>query len=401
MPTIDRILIVTCKQLKLCLVMIDLRFDYNIYDAGLLKDFGWMTTNVFLAIPFGIISVLMHVFLLFFDPRRSYRFYNISLLLWVCGNFIWMAVELMNNEPSSQVHVGPNTPIGYMSDNIENTLVNVKTILFLFSSIVQLFMYLLICYKCIETPEDEEEDIVSKNEAVLFFFGQKSYAQQNEGDILDQLDDDDVTLTSPNHAGANPYYGLTLALIENAYIIFWVSKDLFWSWGTGDLTKGRDLAIMYEAFAMCFGSLSIFTYCLSAYLYRRNLVRLLDCITTIFWISANFVWMSGEFFLRYDNLELDDGDQGDDGKTRIVSSILFCLGILLQLYVIVALYLPPNRYTRCLYNHVYNKKQSNIEMMNMKVPIRYSNLMVTYAPQQGTSPMQSHDPFEGDEAVLF
>jgi hypothetical protein len=44
--------------------------------------------------------------------------------------------------------------------------------------------------------------------------------------------------------------------------------------------------------------------------------------------------MSGEFFVRYRNLELDDSTGGADNQTRIASSCLFCTGILLQIYVI-------------------------------------------------------------------
>lgn len=382
-----------------------------------------MTTNLLLGIPFGIISVCLHWMLLFFDPRRSYRFYNISLLLWVSGNFIWMTVEFCDTQPSSHIRIGPHTPIGGMAPETVSTLINIKTILFLLSSLVQIVMYLLVYSRCILTPEDEEEDLISKNEAMLFFYGEKSFDQSNnsngsgnsensEGNARDALEDDDVTLQLQTTSSP---YGLTLALIENAYIIFWVSKDLFWSWGTGDLTKGRDLAIMFESMAMCFGSLSIFIYVLTAYLYRRNIVRFLDSITTVLWISANFVWMCGEFFIRYDNLRYDDEDAGNDGNTRILSAILFLLGILLQLYILIALYLPPTRCTRWLYNirkhgQVGGSRKTQIEMTNMSLPVKYS--MITFSPlasssshggsviSQGSSG-HGYDDEEEETTVLF
>jgi hypothetical protein len=90
------------------------------------------------------------------------------------------------------------------------------------------------------------------------------------------------------------------------YILFWIAKDLFWSWGTGDLPHVQEMAIFFESAAIACGTMSIFVYILTSYLYRRNLLRLFDCITTILWISANFVWMCGEFFIRYDNLQYDD-----------------------------------------------------------------------------------------------
>ena len=60
----------------------------------IIKDFGWMTTNVFLGFPFGGISVLLHIVVLFIDRRRSFLLYNLSLVTWVCGNFIWMTTGM-------------------------------------------------------------------------------------------------------------------------------------------------------------------------------------------------------------------------------------------------------------------------------------------------------------------
>jgi hypothetical protein len=131
---------------------------------------------------------------------------------------------------------------------------------------------------------------------------------------------------------------ITLASIENAYIIFWISKDMFWSFGTGDLTPQRDIAIVCEIFAMCFGFTALCVYLITAYIYRRRKLRFLDGLTAIFWISANYVWMCGEFFIRYHNLEHDDGDAGDDRSTRIAAATLFTAGFVTQLYVGSVLY---------------------------------------------------------------
>lgn len=30
--------------------------------------------------------------------------------------------------------------------------------------------------------------------------------------------------------------GISMAFVEYFYIVFWISKDTFWSWGTGDLS---------------------------------------------------------------------------------------------------------------------------------------------------------------------
>ena len=37
----------------------------------LLKDFGWMTNNAYLGIPFGIMSVWLHMVILVYDRRQS------------------------------------------------------------------------------------------------------------------------------------------------------------------------------------------------------------------------------------------------------------------------------------------------------------------------------------------
>lgn len=379
-----------------------------------------MTTNVSIGFPFGIISILLHFFLLIYDPRRSYRYYNISLLLWVTGNYIWMTIEFMSSRPSSNVHIGPHVPLGGLSESTENILINVKTFLFLISSVIQLFMYFGIFINYIKMPEEEDEDIISKNEAFLFCYGNKSYELtiQNPNDNMkirpiDSNDIDDIDEIE-FHFVNGIQNTLTLAYIENAYIIFWISKDLFWSWGTGDLTKGKDLAIMYEAFAMCFGLLSIFIYTLTAYLYRRNILRLFDCITTIFWISANYVWMCGEFFIRYDNLSYDDEDAGNDTLTRIISSILFGLGLSIQLSI--CLFFLYRRIRSSSGESESNSPQTIItsssssinpmmrhgrsgsfEMVSVQSGVKYNKLLVPYSPQYG----RKIEEFDEEEIIVF
>jgi len=132
---------------------------------------------------------------------------------------------------------------------------------------------------------------------------------------------------------------LTLAFVENSYIFFWVSKDLFWSWGTGDLVRGRNPAIVFETAALMFGTSALCVYSITAYLHRRNLLRFADTISTMCWLSANFVWMCGEFFIRYQNLDLDDTSAGNDGETRIASSCLFMTGLLIQCGIIVTMFI--------------------------------------------------------------
>lgn len=340
-----------------------------------------MTTNVLLGFPFGAISVILHAFLLIFDPRKTFRFYNVSLLIWVIGNFLWMTTEFVAETPSSNVHLGPPVPLGGVSAQAVEDMVNIKSVLFLISSFVQITMYILVFCKIIPMPEDDEEDIVSKNEAILFFYGSQSYSKQLQYNT--ELDNsDDVNIISLDGAGyerqgssqSGPSYGFSLIFIENAYILFWILKDLCWSWGTGDLTHDQETAIVFESLALCCGTMSIFVYALTSYLYRRNTLRFLDAITTIFWIAANFVWMSGEFFLRYDNLEHDDATQGNDYNTRVASATLFLLGLAIQAYVMtsacisVAYFQNSNRSS-----HGRGSSGRQIEMMNVS-----NNMVVSF-----------------------
>ena len=292
--------------------------------SWLLKDFGWMTTNIYLGFPFGMISVFVHFVLLLTDPRRSFAFYNASLLFWVTGNFVWMTTEFVWARPSSVVHIGPPTPLGGLPRSQLQPLISVKETFFSIGMTIQITMYLLVYFGVVKMPEEEGEDIISKNE-VQILLRRSNAARLAESDAMILRGERSTEASSS---------GITLAFIENAYIIFWISKDLFWAWGTGDLSHGRGLIILFESVALLFGTLSILIYLVTAYIYRRNHVRFVDAITTICWIAANFVWMSGEFFVRYRNLELDDTTEGADDGTRIASSCLFCTGIALQVYVI-------------------------------------------------------------------
>jgi hypothetical protein len=73
--------------------------------SWIIKDFGWMTTNVYLGFTFGAVSVLMHVALPFLDRRRSFLYYEIAMIFWVTGNFLWMSTEFFAITPSSRMYV--------------------------------------------------------------------------------------------------------------------------------------------------------------------------------------------------------------------------------------------------------------------------------------------------------
>ena len=90
---------------------------------------------------------------------------------------------------------------------------------------------------------------------------------------------------------------ISLAFIERVYIIFWISKDFFWSVGTGEVLNYKPLAPIWEGLAMVMGCLAIFVYAAGCYVYRRDFMQLLDNVSTIMWICANFVWMCGKLML--------------------------------------------------------------------------------------------------------
>ena len=356
--------------------------------AWLLKDFGWMTTNVYMAYPFGVLSVSCHFLLMLLDPRKSYRFYNVSLFLWVSGNFIWMTIEFLTSKMSSSIHLGPPVPLDSSITAAQaNVMIDTKNYLFLIGSLVQCGMYVGIYMGGVQMPLDDEEDKVARREMVRLLnlevdidemeHSQSSKAMTGRSNsesigsstadntIVNNPDYSDPTRSSSSGNSAvsidsqspsSPGRGRALssadeiiskfpiscAFVEYFYIVFWISKDMFWSWGTGDLIQGEASAVLFETCALCFGTLSFCVYTVTAYIYRFNHVRFVDALTTLCWIAANFVWMSGEFFIRYQNLELDDSDEGNDGATRVASAVLFSAGLALQTYIVIRMALAPS-----------------------------------------------------------
>jgi hypothetical protein len=73
--------------------------------------------------------------------------------------------------------------------------------------------------------------------------------------------------------------------------------------GFSQHVQHEDVAVLYEAMAMACGACTVAVVLLSTYLNRRNMVAWLDCVATFFWVLANYVWMCGEFFLRYHNMQ--------------------------------------------------------------------------------------------------
>lgn len=414
-----------------------------------------MITNVYIGFIGGVVSWSMHFFMLLFDDRKSFKFYNFSLLVWVTGNFLWMLIEFCDTQPSSHIHFGPTVPIGGIPDEDVATISTVKGVLFYFGALSQVVMYLCLQCRLIKMPQDEPEDEQARVEAVRLLLGSsfnskkcgsnssvivKSSVSNNIGydtisDNGDELENGcDTVATNSNtlptesvsktanmeHNGNNDGINetvvrvdsisdvadefpddshISLAFIENIYIIFWISKDLFWSWGTGDFINERNLAIFYESAALSCGLLSITTYLIVAYANRYRIMEFLDAATTIFWISANFVWMSGELFIRYDNLQYDDETAQNDGITRIISSILFCCGITIQAVIFSTFLLKIMRRNYDSKESISEnviQKLNGIEMTTITQNMKYTNILTTFSPQHSKG-----ENSDDEDTILF
>lgn len=323
--------------------------------SWLLKDFGWMTTNYLLSFPFGIISITLHLTIVVLDPRSTFKYYNYTLLAWIVGNFLWMLIEIWVTTASSSIHFGPKVPVdpNGMTNETIDTITFIKIVLFTFAFLLQLYMYVGIYLQCLETPKDDGEDLMARKQLDdLLVCSHQNLSNNNDNQQLlatNTIDDSDQSdITSPRYS---------LVFVENIYIIFWIMKDLFWGFGTGDLTTNGEDVLFFEICALLFGSFALATYAASAYVHRHNSIRFIDCFSTVCWILANYVWMAGEFFIRYKEMELDDGTEGNDSRTRIASLSLFIFGILLQTYNSVVISFD-----------LYKKRQSKFTIVKTSSP---------------------------------
>lgn len=237
-----------------------------------MKDLGWMTTNIYLGWFFGILAVILHFIMLIVDWKYSipFRFYHISLLLWIIGNFLWMCVEFMLNKESSAIHFGPHTPLGGMSVEAGHILTSFKSYLFLIAIFIQFFLYFCINRGYISMPPDESDKIYGYSLTDGSFHLQ-SETNSSDGDtisndsdhqqnqILNNNSNNSTSNSNNNNSNSNNLHrrlvdsdeekeieiadifpshrypmGFSLTFIENCYIVLWISKDYFWSWATGD-----------------------------------------------------------------------------------------------------------------------------------------------------------------------
>ena len=72
---------------------------------------------------------------------------------------------------------------------------------------------------------------------------------------------------------------------ENFHIVLWLVKDLCWC----TLSKTMGLVMIMPTLI-----LAIYI----TFLHRKNKSELLHNLAIVFWICANSVWMTGEFFFK-------------------------------------------------------------------------------------------------------
>ena len=87
-----------------------------------------------------------------------------------------MTIEFTSINPSSYVRIkaGPHVPTGGIPVQIIDNMKIAKAVLFLVAVFIQLIMYVGIYCNRIAMPEDDDEDVISKNEAMLLCRGNKS-----------------------------------------------------------------------------------------------------------------------------------------------------------------------------------------------------------------------------------
>ena len=191
--------------------------------SWLTKDFGWMLTNYYIGFPFGCVCVLSHLVMFCADPRPSFRFYNISLLLWVFGNFTWMSSEFIYTSPSSSIHFGPRVPLEdpstAASEAAANALGYFKACMFLAAVSIQFLFYFGMATGHVKMPDDEEDDVgvVSSRNELLELLGMQPSTSASNGD-----GDYDGSSTHPGDA---PHTTMTSRAYSRSHLRLSPSRD--------------------------------------------------------------------------------------------------------------------------------------------------------------------------------
>lgn len=193
-----------------------------------------MITDVIIGWMFGGLAVILHFTLLVLDWHYNipFRFYHISQLLWIIGNYLWMCVEFMLNKESSDIHFGPHTPIGGISVHQGAQLTAAKSYFFLAAILVQFYYYILIRWGVVVMPRDETQ--APRIDESYHSHSSSSTSSSTEDLNLLAIGDFQEVETQEIFNPHRYPFGFTLTFIEHLYIVLWISKDYFWSWASGD-----------------------------------------------------------------------------------------------------------------------------------------------------------------------
>lgn len=370
--------------------------------SWLLKDLAWMATIVWQGMIFGVISILLHGYFLVADARVAMRFHHTSMLCWVTGNFFWMILEFYCTVPSSGVHIGLSTPVGGITEHYQYVLIHTKHWLFMTAVIMQAIVYSGFFFGFIAIPTDEEEEELRKKNKPVTSSAASTTRHQQQQEEGKETSHDEVTIDLSNRHVAlsqmgdgpdsasdghdSPHqpavitgedsvsnanerlFGAPMVVCEYLYLWPWVLKDLFWSWATGDFGDLKLFTeVTSESLAIIFGCSAMAAFTYVGVLYRHNLENFLDSVTSVCWVAANLTWMCGEFFIRYDNMELDDQTEQNDTITRIFSTMFFLIGLGIQ-FCIVMYYFSEYVQTQVSVSHApkrVNARKQYVELVNM------------------------------------
>jgi hypothetical protein len=103
---------------------------------------------------------------------------------------------------------------------------------------------------------------------------------------------------------------MNIRKFENFHILLWLFKDLCW------VTLSKTVGVF-----MIVPTLALAIYI--TYINRKDKAELAHNLAVCFWISANSVWMIGEFYF--------------DDHTRSFAVVFFVLGLLMMLFYYVPL----------------------------------------------------------------
>ena len=188
------------------------------------------------------------------------------MFLWVVANFIWMTLEFTSSVPSSHVHFGLESPIGGITSHWQLVLVHIKHWLFFMAVVIQIALYVCLYRGIVPMPTDglsmpdengsmgtgktysgvdhstnstdREHDgrgdvVVDLNNIHSHNIDRTQGGKKNDNRMIGLLDSDIDTDEEDEVPENERVFGCSMVVIENFYVLFWMMKDLMWSWSTG------------------------------------------------------------------------------------------------------------------------------------------------------------------------